>query len=877
MVDRPHCSNSWVVQNQTTNLDIGFGSNTGTYNLAGGIVSAGTVNVNSGLLNVTGSAVLTVKTALTCFAGSMTNLSGGTINTPNINLYAIPSLLNWTSGTLNITSNVTFDASASSVTTGAAFGPSLSLGNGQTFMISANESLGGVGTFSLSLNPGSVHEVTGTLTLNPTGTLTQYAGSTLYAAIFNQAGGTVNGTIQNQGIFNYQSGLFNGRLLNQGVVNLGPTFVAQNGIENDTAMIVIAGQTLTMNGQGLDNLGTFNLSGGYINGTGSVLNDYGGTMYITGTISSAFTNNGLLSLTGVTRFNGAAVNNGTLTGSGTIIGAFSNPLGLINVVSSIAISNLWANAGLVNVVAGGTLGGGAITNTGTIQGAGTISSTVANTTGVIRANAGQLILNGTSDTNSAGAQIQAPTGGTVLYLSGLGTNGGTIALAGGIFDNNNLPMTNTGNIEGNGTLRTGGLTNTATILLSDNASTVYGPIINSAGANIKIVSNTTTFYGNVTNNGAIKVTGGVARFLGNGVSMTVGGTYNSDPSDNYFSGLTTTSTGTVTGGSDDRFFLIDSTAFSNAGTFANGGTLSANIVFNTGSFTQTGTLVETANFTNSGTTLIGGVQNWSSGAVFTNTAGTAVFNSDAGVQMPTLSVVATGGSINFTTTEHLALLNISSGATASVAKSNGQPTIIFTPILAVSGKLDLGANDLDAQSANSLAAITTMVRQGYNNGQWNGAGIISSTAAANTQHLTTLGVIQNNQSGTALFTRLQLSMAPRRGSGDILIKYTYYGDANLDGKVDASDYSLIDSGFITHATGWFNGDFNYDGLINGSDYTLIDNAFNTQGAQLTAEVATTSAQIAAASSVPEPASVALAGIAAIALLGRRRSGNNARR
>jgi hypothetical protein len=67
---------------------------------------------------------------------------------------------------------------------------------------------------------------------------------------------------------------------------------------------------------------------------------------------------------------------------------------------------------------------------------------------------------------------------------------------------------------------------------------------------------------------------------------------------------------------------------------------------------------------------------------------------------------------------------------------------------------------------------------------------------------------------------------------DVLIKYTWYGDANLDGKVDGSDYSRIDSGFLAHATGWANGDFNYDNTVNGSDYTLIDNAFNTQGNQL---------------------------------------------
>ncbi len=49
----------------------------------------------------------------------------------------------------------------------------------------------------------------------------------------------------------------------------------------------------------------------------------------------------------------------------------------------------------------------------------------------------------------------------------------------------------------------------------------------------------------------------------------------------------------------------------------------------------------------------------------------------------------------------------------------------------------------------------------------------------------------------------------------VLVKYTYYGDATLDGKVDGTDYGRIDSGLLTGATGWSNGDFNYDVTIDG--------------------------------------------------------------
>jgi hypothetical protein len=150
-------------------------------------------------------------------------------------------------------------------------------------------------------------------------------------------------------------------------------------------------------------------------------------------------------------------------------------------------------------------------------------------------------------------------------------------------------------------------------------------------------------------------------------------------------------------------------------------------------------------------------------------------------------------------------------------------------------------------------------------------GIASSVAAADSTHLTTLGVIQNNQSGTALYTSAHLFDGTAPGTADILVRYTYYGDANLDGKVDGSDYSRIDNAYLSGGalTGWYNGDFNYDGVINGSDYTLIDNAFNRQGAILTAEVEPL-AQLSPPSAVPEPISLAPLTLAISGLLGRRR-------
>jgi autotransporter-associated beta strand protein len=231
--------------------------------------------------------------------------------------------------------------------------------------------------------------------------------------------------------------------------------------------------------------------------------------------------------------------------------------------------------------------------------------------------------------------------------------------------------------------------------------------------------------------------------------------------------------------------------------------------------------------------------------------------------------------------------NSTSGlVTLATAASHGNRLLLVTGALSLSGttnawtsKLDLTNNDLDIQHGN-LANTFNQLKAGYNNGNWNGAhGIVSSAAATDSTYLTTLGVIVNTANGTT----------PLYGSGgtlgnfdgispvvtDVLVKYTYYGDTDLNGKVDGSDYSRVDNAFsynslhpTTPLTGWFNGDFNYDGVINGSDYTLIDNAFNRQGTSLAAQVATQIAPL--SSAVPEPTTLGLLGIGAISLLARRR-------
>jgi hypothetical protein len=215
-------------------------------------------------------------------------------------------------------------------------------------------------------------------------------------------------------------------------------------------------------------------------------------------------------------------------------------------------------------------------------------------------------------------------------------------------------------------------------------------------------------------------------------------------------------------------------------------------------------------------------------------------------------------------------------------------------------KLDMTNNDLVVHNASSTAAaaeltqITSQIKNGFNGGSWTGlGGITSSTAAASSN--TALGVeLNSNGNGGTLVSDFDGQPVTNT---DVLVKYTYFGDANLDGVVNGSDYTLIDNAFnfnsanpTTPLTGWRNGDFNYDGVINGDDYILIDNAFNTQGPAITAVtaggadggtpaemIATDTDQIAAASSaaVPEPGTLGVLAMGVVGLLIPRRRNRRA--
>jgi autotransporter-associated beta strand protein len=147
-------------------------------------------------------------------------------------------------------------------------------------------------------------------------------------------------------------------------------------------------------------------------------------------------------------------------------------------------------------------------------------------------------------------------------------------------------------------------------------------------------------------------------------------------------------------------------------------------------------------------------------------------------------------------------------------------------------------------------------------------------AAANQ---TAIGVATAAESKSLLSGQTTLWSGQTVDDNDTLVMYTWAGDANLDGKVNADDYASIDLySTVPGSDSWNHGDFNYNGVINADDYALIDN--NVQNLNYVPIWTTDAlrnlegggAATAGLTAVPEPTSIGLLMVSAAGLMSRRR-------
>jgi autotransporter-associated beta strand protein len=264
------------------------------------------------------------------------------------------------------------------------------------------------------------------------------------------------------------------------------------------------------------------------------------------------------------------------------------------------------------------------------------------------------------------------------------------------------------------------------------------------------------------------------------------------------------------------------------------------------------------NYTISGTGTIAGTGSLSKSGSATVTLSTIdTYSGGTTVSAGKLIIGAAGalpnGSVNIT------------GGTLQLGANTGLAQLTSLSISGA-GSFDIGNNHfiLTYGSSDPINTIAGYIASGANTGD----GIISSAAATLTNGLRYGVGYADGADG----------VVGGLSSGQIEVKYTLLGDANLDGVVNGSDFSILAANFGTGATNWDQGNFLYASSVNGSDFAAL--AANFGQGDSGADVSVSAGDIAALDAfaaanglladVPEPTSGAILAISSI-LLARRRN------
>jgi hypothetical protein len=420
----------------------------------------------------------------------------------------------------------------------------------------------------------------------------------------------------------------------------------------------------------------------------------------------------------------------------------------------------------------------------------------------------------------------------------------------------------------------------------------WGTITIPTNATLIVESEVSAVAIGIENYGTLDQTGGtltlsatlnqVASVYSDGNTTYIGGIYNLSGGNASIGTLTGNGVVNMSGGT------LTATTINHSGNIAqSGGTLSAT------AFTQTG--VASVDYT--GNQTLGGVYTLSSGAASLGSITNNGLITQSGGNLTASSYISTDNTytqLSDGSTQHFGILTISGGnaslgnitgnGTISVAhggsltatklsmpsgivSSNG--TISFTSTSATrqtsavaivignltvgtAGLIDLTNHDLIIHGGSNLSQVAALITAAYDSGSWAGtAGITSLTVAAASDKA--LGYATAGELSISTFDGISVS------STDILVKYTWKGDANLDGKVNLTDENIVLNNLGSPGD-WAHGDLNYDGSVGLSDFNFVSNTLGDGSSSPLAIVAT-----------PEPGSLIVLSLGTIVLTKRRRA------
>jgi fibronectin-binding autotransporter adhesin len=824
-------------------------SSSGSIQAFADIDNAGAINLQTSSTSqtqlITSGTIYNTGTLTTSAQGSATtttNFITGVLNNSGIvNLTATTQIDN------NVTNNGTFDV---------AGGQTVSLSSATSFTQNSG-TLAVAGTLSLGLASFSDlgGTVTGTVTMGANGgmpTLTIGSGTSNSGSfILSGAGAVVAGgsplSIPSAMSISLQPNTNTGQ------------FQASGSVNNAGQVSIIGSSTSTA---------TLNLSTATFTNSGSL------TTSVTATPSSPadFITAALNDTTGTVSINASTQMSGSITNNGTFDVASGQTLTMEGTTGSFTqnAGTLAVSGSLVMLKNNFNDNGGAITGTVTMGISGTMPTL---TIGSSAGNSGNFLFTSGGYLNATGT-VGIPSGMSITFNSTT-TYDELEAVFSMPLNNAGTIVINTGGISNFAEFATSGLTNTGTFTTSggsDQTTLVNDTITNLGTVNL---NHPTALIGDVTNNGTFEI--------GSGVTVTF--------NDNDSYGVTENS-GTMT---MNGFLDIPDSPFN-----ANGGT----IILSAGKTGQTGELeCKSINFTGTdGTALIesgtpgtgqlqGFVELGGANVTFSIGAGSAPAQVQISAPIKDGAVTKSGGGVlvfsgantyaggTTVTAGTLVIASAASLPSGSVSVSGGTlqlaSSIGLTNMTSLSiagtGTFDVNNNHVlinYGSGSDPITSIAALLATGYANGAWNGAGGITSTAAAANSTSYGLGYADSADPGNPAGL----------SSGTIEIKYTLLGDANLDGIVNGIDFGILAANFNHGVTGWDKGDFNYDNVVNGIDFGQLAANFNkgASGASFGPGPLSDPALVAFAQAnglmadVPEPSTLSLAAVALGALSFRKR-------